>query len=485
MNNAGPIVENGNILYRFLVIPLSNNSLNIVGINFNVMYNTYNYIIPNRGTGLLFRWSTKLMFIVGLFCLISSISGQNLPLERYYLTQRVKQRLIGEFADYNNNISTIERNIKEKTTIGNFKKVTIPIVFHIIYSANQPYPTTEQIWSQIDALNRDFGAEPIIPVDKEHPAYKKEKFDQVKSNTEIEFCLAVHDQTKQTGVVLINSNTLQWEDNDHIKQTQTGGSSPWDPVNYLNVWVADLKDFAGYAQMPGGPVNTDGIVIDYQYFGTMGTAVFPFNSGKTLTHLVGSYLGLHELWNEYEYCADDYVDDTPIHNAPNYYNTEYKHVSTCGDNPVEMTMNFMDAMNDEDVYIFSQGQKIRLQAMLSENGPRYGLLSKNKECEKQKKNLGELPTLSSSAFKLYDFEVNVYPNPSSPGIVNVIINSQYTGNSTLTVINAAGRQLLRQEHLLSDGINTFQLNLQYYVHGYYFIRLETPGTTVTKKVILN
>jgi hypothetical protein len=35
-------------------------------------------------------------------------------------------------------------------------------------------------------------------------------------------------------------------------------------------------------------------------------------------HLVANYLGIYELWNEVTPClADDFVDETPNHNAPN------------------------------------------------------------------------------------------------------------------------------------------------------------------------
>jgi hypothetical protein len=58
---------------------------------------------------------------------------------------------------------------------------------------------------------------------------------------------------------------------------------------------------------------------------------------RTLTHLMGNYLNLYDLWNESQPCADDYVDDTPIHNAPNGRFWQYRHVSTCDGSPVEMT----------------------------------------------------------------------------------------------------------------------------------------------------
>jgi hypothetical protein len=120
--------------------------------------------------------------------------------------------------------------------------------------------------------------------------------------------------------------------------------------------------------MPGGPSATDGIVLDYRFLGSLGTVKAPYDQGKTLTHLVGNYLGLNDLWGN-GHCADDLVDDTPPHNAPNFGCPGYRHISTCDDNPVEMTMNFMDNTDDACMYMFTAGQVRRMRAALGESGP--------------------------------------------------------------------------------------------------------------------
>ena len=48
---------------------------------------------------------------------------------------------------------------------------------------------------------------------------------------------------------------------------------------------------SGYAQSPGiGSNKMDGVVINFRYFGTMGTVRSPFNKGRTATHEVGHWL---------------------------------------------------------------------------------------------------------------------------------------------------------------------------------------------------
>jgi hypothetical protein len=65
---------------------------------------------------------------------------------------------------------------------------------------------------------------------------------------------------------------------DGVKFAVQGGADAWDANRYLNLWVChDLQDASGrsllgYAQFPGGPAATDGVVIVHTAFGTTGTA---------------------------------------------------------------------------------------------------------------------------------------------------------------------------------------------------------------------
>lgn len=150
----------------------------------------------------------------------------------------------------------------------------------------------------------------------------------------------------------------------------------------INIWVAELDSGnAGYAHLPGAPSGIDGIVIDPDFFGNEeGTAKAPYTQGKTLVHLMGTYLGLYELWNENEPCKDDLVEDTPLHDGPTSIavrsDKNSRFVCFCPGTPTAMYMNFMDNSDDSQLSLFTEGQKKRMRAVLTSGGLRNGLAKK-------------------------------------------------------------------------------------------------------------
>jgi len=169
---------------------------------------------------------------------------------------------------------------------------TLPIIFHIIYSSETDKPSLEQIELQINALNRDFRKEASVI---NHPADTLEGFADRAADTGISFRLADVQLEGQTskGINYMQVATNEWGIDDAVKFDSLGGMSVFEPDKYINVWVCDqTSNTVGYAQMPWGPNATDGIVIDYQVFGIGGTTTAPYDEGKTLTHLMGNYLGL-------------------------------------------------------------------------------------------------------------------------------------------------------------------------------------------------
>lgn len=422
-----------------------------------------------------------------LLCPLLAIAQQKTY--RNFATQKVNDRLSKEDSFLLRKQAAVEYFIENQKKKLQFKKITIPVVFHILYSQGQNFPSVDQVYSQIDALNRDFSKSAYRI---QHKADTLEGFDKRAEDMEVEFCLAKEGPTgkNEASIRYVVVNSSQYTDNDMAK-TERLGAAAWDTERYLNVWVTHLADtISGYAQMPGGNKETDGIVIDYRYFGTVGTAKAPYNEGKTLTHLVGNYLGLYDLWNKNTPCGDDYVEDTPIHNAPNYNCEEYRHVSTCGDNPVEMTMNFMDNTPDACMYMFTLGQKIRMHAVLSEKGPREKLSSSNIKCtnkftEDEIAFNAPVSSLTENLNPVESILVKLAPNPTSDEF-KVQIQAQLQVNKTakLSVINGLGMLQYTRNLSVLDGVQDFMIDCRTWSPGIYYLTIQANDHLSTHRIVV-
>ncbi|MFV8441808.1 zinc metalloprotease [Flavobacterium sp. LB2P44] len=234
-------------------------------------------------------------------------------------------------------------------------KVEIPVVVNVLYRTAAENISLTQIQSQIDVLNKDFNA--LNSDYSSVPAL----FSGDKANVGITFVLQ--------SVVRKSTTTTSWSTNDAMKKAPKG-ITPTTPTTVLNMWSCNMGGgILGYAQFPGGASATDGVVIDNNAFGTNGTAAAPFNLGRTATHEVGHWMNLRHIWGDAT-CGSDLVSDTPTHNTANYGIPAYPHYSTCSGTPVEMTMNYMDYTDDAGMYMFSNGQKSRMDALFVSGGAR-------------------------------------------------------------------------------------------------------------------
>jgi hypothetical protein len=235
--------------------------------------------------------------------------------------------------------------------------IEIPVVVNVLYRTTAENVSLAQIQSQIDVLNKDFSAT-NSDINKTPALFQS----VLSGNVNIRFVL---DQ-----VIRKSTKKRSWGTNDAMKLSSQGGINATSPSTKLNLWVCTLSNsILGYAQFPGGPLATDGVVILNTGFGTTGTAAAPFNLGRTATHEVGHWLNLRHIWGDAT-CGNDQVGDTPQHNTANYGCPAYPHLSTCTGTPVEMTMNYMDYTNDACMYMFSAGQKSRMAATFVSGGPR-------------------------------------------------------------------------------------------------------------------
>ena len=247
--------------------------------------------------------------------------------------------------------------------IGRTGCTRIPVVVHVVYKTSAQNISDAQIQSQIDVLNEDFrrknGDASTVPA----------PFAPLTADARIEFQLATTDPggNPTNGITRTSTATTAFSDDDAVKSSATGGHDAWPADKYLNIWVCPLAGgLLGYAQFPGGPAATDGVVIRHSAFGTMGTAAAPFNLGRTTTHEIGHWLNLRHIWgDDGTGCSgSDFVADTPNQGGPNYGTPTFPKVS-CGNGPNgDMFMNYMDYVDDTAMVMFSTGQVTRMQATL-------------------------------------------------------------------------------------------------------------------------
>ncbi len=282
------------------------------------------------------------------------------------------ERLLQEDAHYFERLEKIEQFTNYAISSGKVNQnkavITIPVVVHVVYNTSAQNVSDAQIQSQLNVLNQDFrklnSDLNLVP----------STFSSLVADAEINFCLANRDPNGNatTGIVRVQTSQTSFSTNDGVKYASSGGSNAWPSNQYLNLWVCNMSGgILGYAQFPGGASATDGVVIGYTCFGTMGTAQAPFNKGRTATHEVGHWLNLRHIWGDAT-CGSDLVSDTPVHNTSNYGCPSHPRSNSCGTS-AEMFMNYMDYVDDACMQMFSNGQKSRMQALFVSGGARASL----------------------------------------------------------------------------------------------------------------
>jgi hypothetical protein len=238
--------------------------------------------------------------------------------------------------------------------------VKVPVVVNVVFRGDEQSVSDAQIKSQIAVLNRDFAR-----TNKDRtkvPAPWK----GLAADSRIRFKLAKITRT--------STARPSFSTDDSVKYAGGGGIPPFAPAEHLNLWVCALANgVLGYAQFPGGPAETDGVVVDYRAFGTRGTAEAPFDLGRTATHEVGHYFNLRHIWADTEDCSgSDFVADTPNAAGPNYGIPTFPTVS-CGNAPHgDMFMNYMDYVDDAAMFLFTAQQVLRMRTALEEARPGLG-----------------------------------------------------------------------------------------------------------------
>ncbi|MEM1119090.1 MAG: zinc-dependent metalloprotease [Bacteroidota bacterium] len=352
----------------------------------------------------------------------------------------------------------------------------IPIIFHVLYQNEQQRVSEQQLLAQVEALNRDFGLE--NSGNFTHQALERENFNSTSERIGLRFCLPQLGGDS-TAINYYSVNQSTWQFDNAMKDPARAGVRPWNPQQFLNVYVVDLHDtlaVAGYAQMPEAADSTDAIVLDYRF---VAGSDAPYDLGRTLVHLVGNWLGLYSIWGEYP-CdpRGDRVYDTPNHNAPNLGCPPYRHVSTCYQKKLvtEQTMNFMDSSDDACVSMWTTGQKYRLFACLQ--ATRSGVLQHNYTCLPTSELLAESEARSTEARPLaiiLSDQVQVFPNPSND-YVQVALDLKNSRPVRIELSDLTGKRLFEKTNVLPT--ETVPIKTTAWQSGIYILTVSQNGQTL-------
>ncbi len=292
---------------------------------------------------------------------------------RHCGTMQVHRRLLDTDRNYARRLARAENHCFRAMQAGLTMRpgcTRIPVVVHVVHKTAAQNISQAQIDSQIAILNADFRKKNADVSNVPAP------FLPLVGDSRIEFALASTDPdgNPTNGVTRTETNQNAFDSDDQIKSDATGGKDAWDTTEYLNIWVGNLAGgLLGYAQFPGGPAATDGVVCRSTAFGDTGTAAAPFDKGRTATHEVGHWLNLRHIWGDDGggCTGSDLVADTPNQGGPNTGKPTFPLVS-CNNGPNgDMFMNYMDYVDDDTMVMFTEGQIMRMQACL--DGPRSSI----------------------------------------------------------------------------------------------------------------
>lgn len=356
------------------------------------------------------------------------------------------------------------RSLSNDRSIPSRTAVQVQVVVHVVWKTLAENISDAQIHSQIEALNRDFNRAnaDLLPAE----------FVPLAAQANISFCLAKLDPfgAPTTGITRTKTDldaigiAISSGQRQNIHYTSLGGQDAWPTDRYINIWVGNLAGLYGRATLPGAAEHAaeDGLVIDPQYFGMVGTVRYPHHLGRTATHEMGHYLGLHHPWgtDQGECVEDDGIMDTPPQAIAHLGCPPHPQPGCAGP---AMFMNFMDLVDDPCLLSFTAGQVAAMQKVLA--GERSTL------------NIGACAepvlTIENQPFKIQ------YSRDSKH--VTLTFANGVLGPVQVGLFDPHGRQVFFEN---SWHERTFVIPASGLVSGIYFIVLRQAGNVVTKKVFI-
>lgn len=407
---------------------------------------------------------------------------------RWRILRDLNEKSIAEFKD--------NRNNKSARLLEDAEIITIPVVVHVVSQdpdnfnnpASNPNITDDQVRSQIEVLNEDYRRM------RNTPGFNS---DERGADTFIQFRLAEYDITgmpigefsseemRFSGINRIRTEKESFRICSTCTTEEELAELTYDrfpPTHYLNIWVCRLTGgYLGVAQFPiGSAVNgldtdglrerTDGVIIDYRYFGRKGenNTNRLYSDGRTTTHEVGHWLGLRHIWGD-TYCGDDFVEDTPVAEGKNENSCLEKFTECTAEAPntLKMIENYMDYTPDACMNIFTKGQVERMRTVLETSPLRRELIRNSKLSVLQ-----DTPQLS----------IDLFPNPTTEWL-QLGISFEGERNLSVSVYNLSGARISSTSYPRSKS-RYIPVLTDTLVPGVYVVRIDAGNESITRRFIV-
>lgn len=473
----------------------------------------------------------KVLLLPFLLLFILPISNAQ---RAYCGQQRAEQHFQNQFPTYQKAVKQTFDEAQNHYRLNATQRSTgvhqVKVVVHVVYNTDVANVSEDLIRDQIQVLNEDFRR---TNADAENA---RDIFKAIGADAEIEFVLADVDPDgnptsgitrTQTDVksfvdmniglaemlaaaeecgldftciqekILVNglegsieSGGIQMDD---VKRSDKGGVDPWNPEEYINIWVTNLNiDFLGqempailgFAYPPVGAPNwpdevwaedlteIDGLVIHHEAFGrtnaNSGLLGSLADGGRTTTHEMGHYFGLRHVHGDGGCGEDDGISDTPAADAEQQAQADPNNLPVCEDlysidtcpedDMPDMVENYMDYNAITCQNLFTQEQVGIMRAMLE--GPRAGLIS----------------GLTNTESVIATQALTIYPNPTSNTLYLAMEGYQ------LADFEVQVQSIVGTEVALNIAKGNSEIDMSGLTSGVYLVRLVKDDLQIVKKV---
>lgn len=338
---------------------------------------------------------------------------------------------------------------------------------------------------QIDILNADYNA---TNTDISNWSAVSDNYPETSTgNLQVQFVIATQNHPVESGLTEGSVAVTFGTDfiGSGIVNCTNGCNEDLTWSGYMNIVVTNINGgILGFSPLGGTPNTGKTVVIDNNSFGatligspaTCGGFVpgAPYNKGRTLTHELGHFFNLRHTFQACDgtNCAStgDRVCDTPPTDQPRYDCNAADNppdpavsgqaISNCGF--LQLTMNYMDYVQDACMYMFTAGQAARMQAW-------YNTIS------------SQFTTTALANDDFLQNQFSLYPNPSKGSFT--IEFKELTNSFSVEVFDVTGKTIYENNY--EQAANLVQtIDLDKPSSGVYFVNIKSDKGLVTKKLVI-